>query len=262
MLEPQRSSRELWWAFLAAVLITLLYLFVTIIWRSVPAASGLFGHSIGVLGFVLMLMTETLYSLRKRSRFARWGTMKAWLEFHIFTGLVGPYMVLLHSSWKFHGLAGVVMLLTVLIVVSGFIGRYIYTAVPRSVDGDVMEASELERQMAVMEEQLHKGAARAPQLASQAGAGLLRAAVDNGANWPVGLTSSEQTSQAAQRAQTRYYKELSRRHKTLRRQIDSLVTARRLLAVWHYIHIPLGVALFLLAFLHAAGAFYFATLGR
>ena len=95
-----------------------LYGLVTIWYREVPAASGLFGHLIGVLGFILMLMTELLYSLRKRSRTARWGKMSDWLAFHIFTGLVGPFMVLLHSSWKFQGLAGIVMLMTVIIVVS------------------------------------------------------------------------------------------------------------------------------------------------
>ncbi len=90
---------------------------------------------IGVVGFLLMLMTETLYSFRKRSRKGRWGSMQSWLQFHIFTGLVGPYMVLLHTSWKFNGLAGATTLLTIIIVISGFIGRYIYTRIPRSLDG-------------------------------------------------------------------------------------------------------------------------------
>ena len=49
--------------------------------------------------------------------------MARWLEFHIFTGIVGPYLVLLHTSWKFNGLAGVVMLLTGVIVLSGFIRK-------------------------------------------------------------------------------------------------------------------------------------------
>ena len=49
--------------------------------------------------------------------------MSDWLAFHIFTGLVGPFMVLLHSSWKFQGLAGVVMLKTLMVLLSGFIGR-------------------------------------------------------------------------------------------------------------------------------------------
>ena len=48
------------------------------------------------------------------------------------TGLVGPYMVLLHTAMRFHGLAGLTMLLTVLVVASGLVGRFLYTRVPRS----------------------------------------------------------------------------------------------------------------------------------
>jgi hypothetical protein len=131
----QRDNKELWLALLAAALITGIYAFVIFWTRSIPAAGSLFGHLIGVAGFLLMLVTETLYSYRKRSRKARWGSMASWLQFHIFTGLVGPYMILLHTSWKFHGLAGATTLLTIIIVVSGFIGRYIYTRIPRSIEG-------------------------------------------------------------------------------------------------------------------------------
>lgn len=144
----RRNHRVLWLALLAILLITGVYLLATNWLGAVPPSSDMFGHLIGVAGFILMLMTEILYSLRKRSRSARWGRMSAWLDFHIFTGIVGPYMVLLHSAWNFKGLAGFSMLLTVLIVVSGFIGRYIYTAIPRTVDGAEIEAGLLESQVA------------------------------------------------------------------------------------------------------------------
>ncbi len=132
-------NHELWLSLLAIVLITAVYAFVVWQTRAIPAASGLFGHLIGVIGFLLMLMTETLYSLRKRSRLARWGRMADWLQFHIFTGIVGPYMVLLHTSWKFNGLAGATTALTLIIVFSGFVGRYIYTRIPRTLDGVELE---------------------------------------------------------------------------------------------------------------------------
>ena len=109
-----------------------------------PRSSGPVGHGMGVIGFVLMLMTETLYSVRKRSRRARWGRTASWLRFHIVTGLVGSYLVLLHAAWRYNGLAGAVMLMTVIVVISGFIGRYIYTRVPRNADGLIMEAGELQ----------------------------------------------------------------------------------------------------------------------
>jgi len=134
-------GRELWLAALAAILISAVYGAVVLLTREIPPAADLFGHSLGIVGFLLMLMTETLYSLRKRSRSARWGKMSAWLEFHIFTGLVGPFMVLLHTSWKFNGLAGVTTLFTVIIVISGFVGRYIYTRIPRTLEGTEIQGA-------------------------------------------------------------------------------------------------------------------------
>ena len=179
-----RGNRELLLAFLAMIVITGVYGLVLVVTRDIPPASELFGHGMGIVGFILMLMTETLYSLRKRSRSVRWGRMSTWLQFHIFTGLVGPYLVLLHTSWKFNGIAGVTTLFTVIIVVSGFIGRYIFTRIPRTLDGLEIE----------------------------------------------GTLSQE-----------------------------ALKQARRLLALWHTIHIPIGMVLFISAFVHIGAALYYAT---
>jgi hypothetical protein len=179
-----RNAIELWLALLAAFLITGFYALVAVFTRGIPPAGEFFGHAMGIVGFILMLMTETLYSIRKRMRSARWGRMAIWLKFHIFTGLVGPYMVLLHTSWKFNGLAGVTTLLTVVIVISGFVGRYIYTRIPRTADGIEM----------------------ADSLSAEA-----------------------------------------------------LKQARRLMSLWHTIHIPIGMALFTAAFVHIGAALYYAT---
>lgn len=179
-----RGNKELWFAFFAMILVTGLYGLVMASTSKLPPASELFGHALGIVGFVFMLMTELLYSFRKRSRSVRWGRMSSWLQFHIFTGLVGPYMVLLHTSWKLNGIAGVTTLFTVIIVISGFIGRYIFTRIPRTLDGLEME----------------------------------------------GALSQE-----------------------------ALRQARRLLALWHTVHIPIGMALFISAFVHIGAALYYAT---
>jgi len=142
----RRTDKELWLSLFAIGVITAVYVFVVRWYRAVPAASGFFGHSIGIIGFLLMLSTETLYSIRKRGLKAQWGPMASWLQFHIFSGIVGPYMVLLHTSWKFNGIAGATTLLTIIIVVSGFIGRYIYTRIPRTLDGAEISAAEGESQ--------------------------------------------------------------------------------------------------------------------
>ncbi|MFN2146197.1 MAG: hypothetical protein ACK2T7_12660 [Anaerolineales bacterium] len=250
---------ELWLALVVIVLVTVFYLTAVAI-LDAPPASGLIGHSLGILGFILMLMTEVLYSLRKRYQFARWGKMKDWLSFHIFTGVVGPYLVLLHTSWKFNGLAGLLTLMTVMIVISGFVGRYFYTAIPRSVDGAEVELGQL-RQLA--EENKHRLAEiqqLRPELYQQV-EGLFSFSAQRGRfrrEWKK-LASSLGGEDRTLVVRLRHVWE---RQALLNRQMGQLATARKLLAVWHTVHIPLGVAMFTIAFIHIGAALYYATLLR
>jgi hypothetical protein len=269
----QQSSRELWLSFIAIILITVIYVFVTILLGEIPGASELFGHSLGILGFILMVLTETLYTLRKRSRTARWGKMSSWLQLHIFTGLVGPYMVLLHSSWKFNGLAGLVMLLTIVIVVSGFMGRYIYTAVPRNADGIEIEAGDLEQQIRQIDSELQGWLASKPELYGQLSRQVASVGVSSGNRLIFGrafdewnsrvrwwMASSKMDKEA--RKQARQLNDLLKRSRRLRRQLASMAMTRRLLGLWHVVHVPVGVVLFTAAFIHILAAIYFATLLR
>ena len=258
-------ENELVLAGLTVAAITLIYLTVILI-SDVPSASGLIGHSIGILGFLLMIATETLYSIRKRSRRRPIGRMSDWLKFHIYTGIVGPYLVFLHTAWKFQGLAGVTMLLTIIVVLSGFIGRYIYTAVPRTAQGVIVEQQVIESQIlkseALLEEQLRQrglqpaGNARATPVGVSAI--LLRGfteAFEDLREWNRSrrMTSSERQSAAE-------ITRMLRRQRQLRRQLGSLSAARRLLAIWHALHVPIGMTLFLFAFIHAGAAIYYASL--
>jgi len=271
----RNPNRELWLAFSAILLITLGYLFVVILAGSIPAASNFFGHSLGILGFILMLATETLYTWRKRSQSARWGRMADWLQFHIFTGLVGPYLVLLHTSWKFNGLAGVVTLLTGVTVASGFIGRFIYTAVPRSADGAALEALELERLAADGEGELQAWLASRPVQLRSLSAQLraLEGRSESGGDSLISRTLREwqlrwrlwrfnRRLDAETRRQARQIEKLLKRQRQIRRQLATLALARRLLSLWHTIHIPIGMALFAAAAIHIVAAIYYATLLR
>jgi hypothetical protein len=261
-------------AFIAIILITILYLFMISQTNGVPPASGLFGHGLGIVGFILMLMTEILYSLRKRRSSARWGRMSSWLRFHIFTGLVGPYLVLLHSSWKFNGLAGIVMLLTVIIVLSGIIGRYIYTAIPRTADGAEIEASELAHQFSIVEESLQEletsmshiqNIIQVPKKDSTNSRGTLTLIFGrffSDTHYRLRLWQAKRQVDSRYRSQVDELLNLLKRRQSLQRQVSSLVMARRLLSLWHAVHIPIGMALFATALIHMIGAIYYATLLR
>ena len=256
-------NRELILAFLAMALVGGLYAAITLT-SGAPDAGDAVGHWIGVLGFFLMLSTETLYSLRKRATRRAFGRMSEWLQFHIFTGIVGPFLVLLHSAWSFRGLAGIVTLMMGIVVASGFIGRYIYTAVPRTPEGVLLEADELARLIAEAEGTL-KQAAGAPVPGPEAPSrGIMlilgRRPGELLAAWRR-WRALRRLDPAARQAAERVFR-LQARLAELRRQVASLATARRLLATWHTIHIPLGMALFVAAFYHIGAGLYFVTLQR
>jgi hypothetical protein len=267
----QQSNRELWLSFIAIITITLLYLFVVITFGAIPGAGDLFGHGIGIIGFILMLLTEFLYTIRKRSRSARWGRMSSWLQFHIFTGLVGPYMVLLHSSWKFNGLAGLILLLTVIMVLSGILGRYIYTSVPRDADGIAIEASQLEQEIMVVDRELQSWLSSRPELYRKLFDRLSVLSVHSGnrivfgrafEEWNARLKWWRESSRLDPegRKQAKQLNELLHRERVLRRQLNSIIYTRRILGLWHAIHIPIGLVLFFFAFIHIIAAIYYATL--
>ena len=156
----KRRGAELWLAAGTVAAITAGYAWLA---RSgAPRAGDVVGHALGIVGFVLMLVTETAYSLRKRSERRVVGRMSTWLAVHVYTGIVGPFLVLLHTAWDFRGLAGLVTWMTALVVVSGFVGRYIYTAVPRTVDGLEPALTELEEKVAQADERLRTWLAGRP----------------------------------------------------------------------------------------------------
>jgi hypothetical protein len=249
-----RRHRELWYSLAAIVATTALYVLAYLQAGRFPSASGLVGHGIGIVGFVLMLMTATLYSIRKLATDARWGSMEGWLRFHMVTGLVGPYMVLLHTAMRFQGLAGVAMLLTIVVVISGLVGRYIYTGVPRVVEGAEPDMSSLDRRFAGSDALVMASAA--PVTASPergtaaAAAGTATAVLESpsvvalGAS-PPGGDQPQETGGVPGRP--------------LDQRLDRLAGRRRALATWRAIHVPLTWALFVTALVHVVAALYYAV---
>jgi hypothetical protein len=269
---PRQATYELEIAVVGVGAVTALYVWAM---RGLDTAPGaLFGHSLGVIGFMLMLATETLYSLRKRARGRARGRLSTWLQWHIMMGIVGSYMVLLHTAWRFNGLAGVVTLLTAVVVLSGFVGRYVYTAIPRTVDGAELSLAELEAQLAVSATRL-ESLARPGAAPSAVPAANLLPAPDP---FPGGALTAvlarpllawrDRTARrralatlgALDQATADEVRRLLAERQRLLRQVASLAAARQLLALWHTVHIPLGVALFVLTFVHIGAALYYATL--
>jgi hypothetical protein len=230
-----------------------------------------FGHWLGIFGTLLMLATETLYSLRKRTGLLRQaGPVRHWLSAHIFTGIVGPFLVLLHSAFDFRGLAGFTLALTVLITLSGFLGRYFYTAIPHTLAGVETSTGDLAAEMNRIMERL-SAAARPGSAAVQA---LVEAELRGGQShrsaWSVvllrawddwrytrGLRHRIAALQRKEPQNLGNLESLLRQRYRLERQLRTVKSARRLLSLWHVAHVPMGFVLFSSVAVHVAATLYF-----
>jgi hypothetical protein len=106
--------------------------------------SGIWGHGLGIFGSLAMLIGVATYMMRKRMRsMARMGKLKHWLEFHIFLCVLGPILVLFHTSFKFGGLVSISFWSMVAVFLSGIIGRFIYIQIPRSIEGRELSLNEI-----------------------------------------------------------------------------------------------------------------------
>ncbi len=93
-------------------------------------AGSLWGGVFGVAGALLMLV-PLLYLFVKRikrlkKKVGQWVSMKTLLAWHIYAGVLGPILVVIHTGHKFESTLGIVLTaMTLLVVVSGFVGRYL-----------------------------------------------------------------------------------------------------------------------------------------
>jgi hypothetical protein len=112
---------------------------------------GSIGLKLGVLGTVLFFIIF-LYALRKVIPWlGRWGSARHWMDFHVIAGITAPVVIAFHASFKFHGIAGIAFWIMVVVAISGFIGRYLYAQIPRSLNAAELSLNDLhlnERELA------------------------------------------------------------------------------------------------------------------
>ena len=107
-------------------------------------SSGLYGHGFGIIGTLMIVIGVFSYMARKRYRFlSRFGRLKHWLEFHIFLCVLGPILILFHTSFKFGGIVSISFWSMVVVVASGVIGRFIYIQIPRTIEGRELSLNEV-----------------------------------------------------------------------------------------------------------------------
>jgi hypothetical protein len=176
---------------------------------------------------------------------------------HIFFGIVGPVLVTLHTAFKFNGAVSVGYWLMVAVWLSGFVGRYLYVRIPKTIRGVELSRKELEADLAAQED-----AFRGMVLPDAA-----RAALDAfDRSWqPAGefrvrarLFFMRHQLQTAGVDIHTVHDAVSRRaeHAALSRRLIHLERTRRLFELWHVLHRPLVFGMFVIVGLHVALVVY------
>jgi hypothetical protein len=125
--------------------------------------SGTIGIRLGILGTVLFIGLF-LYPIRKRWPWlSRIGTTRHWLDFHVLLGIVAPLVVTFHASFKLRGLVGAAYWIMIAVALSGFVGRYLYAQIPRTINTAELSRNELETLANKLAGELHEQAILTPE---------------------------------------------------------------------------------------------------
>jgi hypothetical protein len=231
------------------------------------------GLSFGVAGLSLFLFMW-LYPVRKRVRALRKaGGLGPWLRVHILAGLTLPFAVAVHAAWRFTGLIGLGYAAMVLVVVSGIVGRYIYSRIPRQRNGLELTRDEVANERRALltviaaearldptevEQALALGPARGPR--QGVARILLQMVADDLARrralrnirrrWSQPRPGAPAPDPRALRGTLR----MARREIALSQQVRMLDATHRVFSWWHVAHLPVAITALLAILVHVTVA--------
>lgn len=244
--------------------------------------SGTIGIKLGMLG-VLMFFLIYLYPLRKKwGWLGRQGNSKHWLDFHIVLGTAAPVIIAFHSSFKFGNIAGMAFWSMLMVTLSGFVGRYLYSQIPRSLNAAELSMKEIHDKEEALKRELAEqratfgfsvdalyqlpsaaDVARTPAIASVLSmifidfkrpfkTSLVRLQQAGFGSWVVSLfgllpTRDQKLERALRVAKTQA---------KLSKSILFLSRTQKVFQLWHVIHRPFSYAFAILAVLHIGIALF------
>lgn len=229
--------------------------------------SGAFGHGLGIVGTLLILIGVFGYRVKKYNRWlaGRFGRLKYWLEFHIFLCTLGPILILFHTAFKFGGIVSVSFWSMVAVVASGVIGRFIYVQIPRTIEGRELSLNEVKGLKADLGELL-KDSYRLNEASYQL---VLSAVVVQN---PVSSRNIfarivqkyfQDKNTLRQLKQTlrqnnlpepdvRKVAQMIGRELSLNNRIERLETMQKLFRYWHVAHLPFALIMLIIMVIHVA----------
>lgn len=126
------------------------------------------GYWIGVVGGVMMVLLFA-YPLRKRSAtLARFGKAKYWFVVHMVLGIMGPVLVLAHSTFRIGSLnAGVALFSMLIVAASGVAGRFVYLRIHQGLGGQLQTLEALQAEVAATDSKAGGALGFAPEAAAR-----------------------------------------------------------------------------------------------
>ncbi len=121
----------------------LLTMLSALVWLGWKVAHGKYykpgeglGYNLGLVGG-LMMLTLLLYSARKHLKFMQpLGKLKHWFRIHMMLGVIGPILVIFHTTFHLHSInASVAFYCMLLVAGSGLVGRFVYTQIHKGLYG-------------------------------------------------------------------------------------------------------------------------------
>ncbi len=218
--------------------------------------SGPLGHGLGIVGTLLIIIGVFGYQARKYIKsLSKIGVLKHWLEFHIFLCVIGPIMILFHTSFKFGGLVSISFWSMVMVVLSGVIGRFIYLQIPRTIQGRELSLGEIRDMKSDITHkiELEVGTEKLNQILA------LTKATPNKNNIFYQYWIDYKLKKSIFNDLKRYnianakLKEIMRNlgnELNINRKIQRLVLMQKLFRYWHVIHLPFAIIMLVIMIVH------------
>lgn len=92
--------------------------------------SGIVGNGYGFIAAILFLTNLSYLARRRLAMFKSFGSMRIWLDVHVFTGLLGAVFVAFHSAFQARStMATITAVSLAVVVVTGIFGRFLHAII-------------------------------------------------------------------------------------------------------------------------------------
>ncbi len=231
-----------------------LVVLLLVLWLGFPLhqsprfAGSFWGGVFAVSGSTLMLVPLAYMVVKRikplKRRVTKHVSMRTLLAWHIYAGVLGPILVLIHTGHKFESVLGIALTAMVLIVVvSGFVGRYLMSKINREIKEKraMLAEANAQYESALQALRDHPEEAARPGRSSMCWRGLFLRADTGGASGGTGVRAVRMAESVAD----------------LEYAVRTHQTFKRAFAKWLKLHIALSMVLYVLLGLHIWSAIYF-----